>query len=184
MTEQWRGAWYGGVDYSWRFEVSNLGRMRNKVRKNVYIPYVGKNGYLKICTSIYGRNKNIYIHRCVAETFLPNPANWSLVNHLDGNKQNNRSDNLEWSTPKENYRHAVRMCLISPESVERFSRKVQNGCDNGRAKLTESVVRYIRANYVPKSRGQKCNRRELAKMFGVSVGLISQIVNRQIWTHI
>ena len=50
--------------------------------------------------------------------------------------------------------------------------------------LYEDYVKYIRENYIPKGKGQKCNRKELADYFGVSVGLISRIVNNQIWTHI
>lgn len=184
MSEEWRGAWYNGIDYSWRFEISSIGRIRNARNRHVYIPHIGKNGYFKICTTICGKSKNIYIHRCVAETFLSNPAKWELVNHKDGDKQNNHAENLEWCTKSYNYRHAVMMCLISRESVERFENAVQCGCDNGRAKLTESIVRYVRVNYVPKGKGQHCNRRELAQMFGVSVGLISQIVKREIWKDI
>ena len=184
MTEQWRGVIYGGIDYSWRFEISTLGRIRNTATKHIYIPHIGKNGYYKICTSIRGKNKNMYIHRCVAEAFLPNPINWELVNHKDGDKQNNRVENLEWCTRSFNYRHAVCMCLISQESINTFSHSVQRGCDNGNSKITESIVRYVRANYIPKGKGQRCNRKELAEMFGVSVGLISQIVHHEIWKEV
>lgn len=52
------------------------------------------------------------------------------------------------------------------------------------SKLTEDDVRYIREHYIPKGKGQKCNRQELANRFGVSVGLISRIVKNEIWTHI
>lgn len=184
MTEVWRGALYGGIDYSCRFEVSTLGRIRNATTKHIYTPNIGRNGYYRVCTSVFGRNRNFYIHRFVAETFLPNPAKWEIVNHLDGNKLNNRIDNLEWCTRSGNYHHAVQMGLISQEIIGHFTHKVQIGCDNGRSKLNESIVRYVRANYIPKSKGQKCNRKELATTFGVSVGLISQIVNRDIWKEV
>ena len=94
--EIWAGAWYDGIDYSWRFEVSTWGRIRNAKTKRIYALHAGTNEYLQICTSVCGKNKNIRIHRCVAETFIPNPDHLEIVNHRDGNKRNNQLSNLEW----------------------------------------------------------------------------------------
>ena len=55
---------------------------------------------------------NVHVHRCVAETFLPNECGYEIVNHMDGCKQHNDVWNLEWCTRKENYFHAVDMELI------------------------------------------------------------------------
>ena len=186
--EQWAGAWYDGIDLSWRFEVSTYGRIRNAITKKVYKPHTGASDYLQICTSICGRNKNIRIHRCVAETFLPNWFNDEIVNHIDGNKQNNHLENLEWCSRKYNYAHAARMDLIDTDNMFQFEMSSRcgqyHGSNNGMSKLTEDDVRYIREHYIPKGNGQKCNRQELANRFGVSVGLISRIVKNEIWTHI
>ena len=80
------------------------------------------------------------------------------------------------------------MELINPIHTWRFASDSYygqyRGSKNGMSKLTEEDVKYIRENYIPKGKGQKCNRKELADYFGVSVGLISRIVNNQIWTHI
>lgn len=67
---------------------------------------VEKQGYLKVC--LYKNNKptQIKVHRLVAIAFIPNPLNKKCVNHKDGNKKNNRVENLEWVTHGENKHHS------------------------------------------------------------------------------
>lgn len=66
-----------------------------------------RKNYLRVCLSKQGVCKWKTVHRLVAETFIPNPDNKPQVNHIDGNKQNNNIQNLEWVTNKENCRHAI-----------------------------------------------------------------------------
>jgi hypothetical protein len=68
--------------------------------------WVSKIGYPCVSISEHGSNKNLYIHRIVAEAFIPNPEGKKTVNHIDGDKTNNFISNLEWATFSENMAHA------------------------------------------------------------------------------
>lgn len=65
-----------------------------------------KGGYLSVILRYKSKKRHTRIHRLVAEAFIPNPENKREVNHIDCNKQNNRVENLEWATRKENEFHA------------------------------------------------------------------------------
>lgn len=68
-------------------------------------------GYERIQLRKDGKYHYMAIHRLVAMTYIENPNGYSEVNHIDGDKQNNRVDNLEWCTHSENIRHADRTGL-------------------------------------------------------------------------
>lgn len=63
-------------------------------------------GYKQVFIMVNGKRYVRYIHRLVAECFLPNPNGLPEVNHLDGDKANNNAENLEWCTTSDNHRHA------------------------------------------------------------------------------
>lgn len=65
-----------------------------------------KNGYLKIRLVNKSGRKSMFLHRLLAIQFIPNPLNKPFINHIDGNKYNNKLNNLEWCTHKENMKHA------------------------------------------------------------------------------
>ena len=75
---------------------------------------VGDNGYYKVGLYRNGKAKNFKIHRLVAEAFIPNPNNYPQVNHIDGHKNNNCVDNLEWCDNSYNMKEAYRIGLIVP----------------------------------------------------------------------
>lgn len=71
-------------------------------------------GYARVRISYQdGTSKDCYVHRLVAQTFIPNPENKPVVNHKDADKTNNKLENLEWCTYKENTIHAVQNGLIT-----------------------------------------------------------------------
>lgn len=96
-------------------EISNLGNLRNISSKKLLKLRKGTTGYLETKIRNFKGKKfyHLKIHRLVALYFLPNPFMKKEVNHIDGNKLNNRVDNLEWVSHKENMIHASKINLIS-----------------------------------------------------------------------
>lgn len=90
------------------YQISNLGKISNY--KKILKPFKNNSGYLVIDLHYQGSKKKYLVHRLVAENFLPK-SNKSLVNHIDGNKENNQVTNLEWCTNSENILHARRTGL-------------------------------------------------------------------------
>lgn len=68
----------------------------------------GKSGYLQVQLIDENRREFKYVHRLVADAFLPNPNNLPVINHLDFDVQNNNIDNLQWCTQEENVHHSIK----------------------------------------------------------------------------
>jgi len=101
-----------------KYQVSSLGNVRNKKTGKLISQRNTKKGYLQI--DLYNKKKKTFrVHRLVAEVFIPNPANKLEVNHINGNKKDNRAINLEWVDCKENIKHAWRLGLYTKEKMGR-----------------------------------------------------------------
>lgn len=110
------------------------------------------------------KRKLYSVHRLIAEAFISTPD--LVINHIDGDRLNNHSSNLEWVTQSENLYHAHRVLKIgSPKGVRNHSAKLD---DNLVKEVYHSVGTY----------------KELGKKYGVQPSTISKIKNRQSWTHV
>jgi len=113
-------------------EGSNLGRARTLdrvvstkhgtrvVKGRILTQHSNGTGYLQVGPRISGRKINIYIHRLVAECFLPNPESLPEINHKDNNPLNNNISNLEWCSRKYNLRYKEKYGIPAKESVPKL----------------------------------------------------------------
>lgn len=161
-------------DYEGKYEVSNTGKIRSVKYKNrtgrelVVQPGNGKWAY-KFIHILDKENKSHteLLHRLIAKTFVSNPHNYPDVNHIDGDRNNNHANNLEWCTHEQNMHHAIRE-----------GRYTSYGENNKQSKLTETQAREILA-----LKG-KFTGKEVAEKYGVHPTNVSMIWRRKSWMHL
>lgn len=148
--------------------VSSMGDVENRNTQKQRKPQLTHKGYHKIFLYNKEHKTQRFVHRLVAEAFIPNPENKPCVNHIDGNKTNNNVENLEWCTVQENNGHAKRLKLYKPLM----------GQDHANSKVTDSDVLEIRRLH---SEGNTC--KSIAPNFGLHKTTVQRIVNKETWRH-
>lgn len=89
------------------YQISNLGNIKNKRGELLVIgKRISNSGYIQVRLYKNGKYYYRYIHRLMAIAFLPNPNNYRTVNHINGNKMDNRIANFEWASDEMQQRHA------------------------------------------------------------------------------
>lgn len=181
MEEIWKDV----VGHEGEYQVSNMGRIKSiarnirrrdgknfPVRERILVGSHDSKGYVQVELRKDGERNIRVIHRIVADAFIPKQEGKTQINHIDGDKDNNRVDNLEWVTCQENIGHAWENGLNHP----------LRGENHGNHKLTDENVRFIRKNYDPQKPG--CSAKAIAKRFDVSPYAILRVVNGKGWTHV
>lgn len=173
MTERWRPV----VGYAGLYEVSDFGRIkslgnrfpgdRTEDRIRQIKPH--PSGYIRVVLVKDGQRETRSAHALVLNAFVGPPRSIGMEpRHLDGTRSNNCLSNLVWGTKSENYddrrRHGTH----------------NDGERHGRAKLTESSVREIRAKYATGQFYQK----DLAAEYGIAQSKISAAIRRSTWDHV
>ena len=118
MQEIWKDI----KGFEGKYKISNLGRVYS-IKNNIILKQ-GYDGKKYSTVSLYNKKQfHFKIHRLVAEAFIPNPDNLPQINHIDGNKQNNCVDNLEWCTCSHNIKEAYRLGLMTPDNHKGIFKK-------------------------------------------------------------
>ena len=161
--EQWKN-----INGYPNYMISNLGRVRNVSSNKILKNSINGIGYAVVGLSKNTIRKAFRIHRLLAQHFIPNPENKEEVNHINSIRSDYRLENLEWVTHSENIKHSFKMGYAKPIL----------GSRHGRAKLSDDDVVSIRTKY------KQYRVVDIASKFNISIGLVSLIRNRKIWTHI
>lgn len=170
MEEIWKDIkGYEGI-----YQISSHGRLKSLSRPLIYkdgrkgtlkeiilIGAVASNGYRIVSL---GKKEKKTMHRLVAETFMPNEYERTTINHKDGNKLNNRLDNLEWNSYKQNNDHARNKELNN-----------QHGENTNFSKFGDQVVNALRKVH----KETNFTYVKLAELFDMSPSTVKDIVSNK-----
>lgn len=151
--EQWKHI--EGTDDAY---VSNLGRIKQDER--IIEPRIDPEGYLRV--TINGIRERI--HRIAATAWIENKENKPMVNHINGIKDDNRVENLEWCTPKENAEHAGKTGLLGDPKEKRYNRIIVINNNTKEGRIYNSQSEAAKKLGIDDSEVNKClkNKRQLS----------------------
>ena len=175
LEEIWKPVLYGEIKPN-MYEVSNMGRFRNKNTGKLLSPCVSEKGYLMVYVmTIYGKGRSIKLHRIVATHFVPGRTKEKCeVDHIDCNKLNCEASNLEWVTHLENIRRAYENNIIP----------IKRGQDHPYSQLKDDEVHMI-CELLLKYNGDCCRVYNILKsQFKCNIHLIRGIKYKKSYSHI
>ena len=143
-----REIWKSIKGFRGKYKVSNRGRVARITKAKSLRCLKGKlnnKGYLRVGLVKNHKLHSFRVHRLVGLAFIPNPLNKPQINHKDGNKLNNRVDNLEWVTNEENYEHAIKHNLVN--RCEKPIALFKNGIEIARYKSIKEAASQTKIGY-------------------------------------
>lgn len=178
MSERWKDV----VGYEGLYQVSDHGRVKSrarvvpspdrsvqKIKERILKPWAYPRGHLMVNLHKDGKQRGFYVHKLVLEAFVGLcPDGMECRHYPDSDPTNNRLDNIQWGTRKEN----------AKDMVEHGNSTKGERCSA--AKLNEQKVRKIRKLYAT----GKYTQQQLADMFGVWQPAIGSVVRRATWRHV
>lgn len=179
MEEIWKDI----AGYEGYYQISNLGRVKSleriaitkigskqPVNERILVAGYDTAGYYRVALCKNAKSRTRKVHRLVAQAFIPNPENKKTVNHKNGIKDDNRVENLEWATYKENNDHAIDTGLLI--------KNCRKGDECSFSKLKGSDIPVLR------ELNNTMKHREIAKIYNVHKSTIEGVVYRRNWKHI
>lgn len=155
------------------YTISENGIVINTKRNSPLLPAKSKKGYHSV--GLYKNNKctKFFVHRLVAEMFIPKVIGKDIVNHKDGDKTNNHISNLEWVDASENRIHAVEVLNVS---IDQKGTKIKS------SKLDDEFVEYLLTTFLKNKSIDEVKK--LCKEKGMVDGSYCKILKNQSWKHI
>jgi hypothetical protein len=173
MKEEWRDV----VGYEGLYQVSTLGRVKSLEKRlriksgnyrikleTIKRQHVANNGYLTVGLSDSGKNRNVLVHRLIAEAFIENSGNLETVNHINGIKTDNNVHNLEWCSHRDNLLHAL-----------------ENGLRKPRKKKLDDIQALTTITHLS---AKNRTMADISRHFNVSEALIARIKNGETFKNI
>jgi predicted XRE-type DNA-binding protein len=151
------------------YEISANGEIRHIKSKRLKKTRINDFGYLVVSINQLAKPKMRRVHNLLAQAFIDNPNNYTHINHIDGNKLNNKLSNLEWCNILQNNQHAFKLGLID-----------NTGEKNGMSKLTKEKV--IEIKKLLKS--GDLSQYKIANLFNVSRSCVLKIHLCKTWNHV